>query len=122
MCTFAALERAWREAEQPHQREHVMPYLYEPADNTKQLAGGPLPSTFRVLMINHDVNYGHLRWTVDTTEDLEMVRQIYAHFPGRDDFTWLDVLEFVQHHPELDQINADVQHKTLRDVDERGAA
>jgi len=29
ICTFAVLERAWREAKEPHQREHVMPYLYE---------------------------------------------------------------------------------------------
>ena len=28
-CTFAALERAWQEATEPYQREHVMPYLYE---------------------------------------------------------------------------------------------
>jgi spore coat polysaccharide biosynthesis protein SpsF len=99
-----------------------MPYLYEPATSNQQLPGGSLSATFRVLVVNHDVDYGHLRWTVDTAEDLELVRQIYAHFPGRGDFTWLDVLEMVQHHPELGQINADVQHKTLRDVDERGAA
>lgn len=29
VCSFRALERAWKEAEQPYQREHVMPYLYE---------------------------------------------------------------------------------------------
>ena len=127
VCTFAALERAWREADLPHHREHVMPYLYEPATSNQQLPGGSLSSTFRVLVVNHDVDgdrksLGHLRWTVDTAEDLNLIRQIYAHFPGRDDFTWLDVLELVQHNPELGQINADVQHKTLRDVDERGAA
>jgi len=126
VCTFAALERAWREADLPHHREHVMPYLYEPATSNQQLPGGSLFSTFRVLVVNHDVDgdrksLGHLRWTVDTAEDLNLIRQIYAHFPGRDDFTWLDVLELVQHNPELGQINADVQHKTLRDVDERGA-
>jgi len=126
VCTFAALERAWREADLPHHREHVMPYLYEPATSNQQLPGGSLSSTFRVLVVNHDVDgdrksLGHLRWTVDTAEDLNLIRQIYAHFPGRDDFTWLDVLELVQHNPELGQINADVQHKTLRDVDERGA-
>ena len=31
VCSFAALERAWREAEQPHEREHVMPYLHDGA-------------------------------------------------------------------------------------------
>ena len=28
VCSFAALERAWKEADQKYQREHVMPYLY----------------------------------------------------------------------------------------------
>ena len=38
-------------------------------------------------MVNNDVDYGNLRWTVDTSEDLEFIRQVYAHFSGRDDFT-----------------------------------
>ena len=29
VCSFAALERAWQEADQPYHREHVMPFLYE---------------------------------------------------------------------------------------------
>ena len=29
VATFAALERAWKEATAKHDREHVMPYLYE---------------------------------------------------------------------------------------------
>src|SRR5512141_2099228 len=29
VCTFAALERAWQEATEPFQREHVMPFIYE---------------------------------------------------------------------------------------------
>ena len=28
VCTFAALENAWENATEKHQREHVMPYLY----------------------------------------------------------------------------------------------
>ncbi|MBN2257957.1 MAG: glycosyltransferase family protein [Anaerolineaceae bacterium] len=29
VCKIEALERAWCEAKSPHEREHVMPYLYE---------------------------------------------------------------------------------------------
>ena len=47
---------------------------------------------FRVLLVNHPEDFGTLRWTVDTAEDLEALRQIYARFPGRDDFSWLEVL------------------------------
>ena len=110
VCTFRALERAWKETSKPHHREHVMPYLYEEEGR------------FRVLLVNHEPDYGSLRWTVDTSEDLELVRQIYARFPGRDDFTWLEVLALFEREPELAQINAQVQHKSLTDVDERRAA
>jgi spore coat polysaccharide biosynthesis protein SpsF len=103
VCTFAALERAWNEADKPHQREHVMPYLYEHE------------GLFRVLRIDHEPDYGHLRWTVDTSEDLEFVRQVYAFFQGNNDFSWLDVLALVESKPELIEINAGVRHKTLLD-------
>jgi spore coat polysaccharide biosynthesis protein SpsF len=107
MCTFAALERVWREAQEPHHREHVMPYFYEN------------PEEFNTLHILHEPDYGHLRWTVDTPEDLALLQEIVKHFPGRDDFSWLDVLKLVREHPELQEINADIQHKTHLDVDER---
>jgi spore coat polysaccharide biosynthesis protein SpsF len=108
VCSFAGLALAWREATLPHQREHVMPFFYEQ------------PERFRILLINHPVDYGALRWTVDTADDLELLRQIFAHFENRDDFSWLDVLDLVQHQPELAQINARVQHKDYRAADERG--
>ncbi len=66
--------------------------------------------------------YGALRWTVDTAEDLELLRQVYAHFPGRDDFSWLEVLDLLERQPELLAINAGVQHKHYRQVDERARA
>jgi spore coat polysaccharide biosynthesis protein SpsF len=107
VCTFEALETAWNEAAAKHQREHVMPFFYENLER------------FRVLLVNHPENFGTLRWTVDTAEDLEALRQIYARFPGRDDFSWLEVLALYQREPELAQINAQVQHKHYRQVDER---
>jgi spore coat polysaccharide biosynthesis protein SpsF len=130
VCSFAALERAWREAASPHQREHVMPYLYEGSPVIDSRNGLPLrlppgavsaglAPAFRVLLINHSQDYGSLRWTVDTPQDLEMARRLLALFPGRDDFTWLEALAQFQAHPELQAINAAVQHKSLYDVDER---
>ena len=108
VCTFRALERAWKEAREPHEREHVMPYLYEQEGR------------FRVLLINHDPDYGALRWTVDTAEDLELARRIYAYFGGRDDFGWEGVLALFEEHPELGAINAGVRHKSVHEVDSRG--
>jgi spore coat polysaccharide biosynthesis protein SpsF len=107
ICTFEALDRAWREAREPHEREHVMPYLYE------------TPGRFRCRIGNYGTDFGGQRWTVDTPEDLEVVRKVYDAFDGREDFTWLDVLHLFEGHPELSEINAGISHKTFYDVDSR---
>ena len=77
------------------------------------------PERFNILHILHEPDYGHLRWTVDTPEDLEFLQKVAAHFSGRDDFSWLDVLKYVEAHPELSAINAQVRHKDYREVDDR---
>ena len=115
VCTFAALENAWENATEKHQREHVMPYLYEGTKlNTKKrlLHTGTSPRGFKIALLNHVPDYGKLRWTVDTPEDLEFIRQIFARFDN-DDFDWHDILALLEREPELAKINADVHHKTL---------
>jgi spore coat polysaccharide biosynthesis protein SpsF len=124
-CTFPALERAWKEATEPYQREHVMPYLYEgvnlqPATCNLQLAArilqiGVSPHGFHVALLNHDPDYGALRWTVDTPEDLELIRQVYARFSGRDDFGWRDILTLFEREPELAKLNASIKAKGMTD-------
>lgn len=107
VCSYAALDRAWREASEPFEREHVMPYLYDQ------------PGRFHVLLADLEADYSGYRWTVDTPQDLELIQRIYAHFPSRDDFGWREVLALVQAHPELAEINQGVAHKELKDVDRR---
>lgn len=106
-CWFEGLETIWKEAKEKHQREHVMPFFYEH------------PERFNIMHITHEPSLGHLRWTVDTPEDLALLRQIAAYFPGRDDFSWLEVAELVRQHPELTEVNAAVRHKDYREVDNR---
>ncbi len=115
VCTFAALENAWKNATKKHQREHVMPYLYENTTlNTENrlLHTGISPRGFKIALFNHHPDYGDLRWTVDTPEDLEFIRQVFARFDN-DDFGWHDILSLLEKEPELAKINADVHHKTL---------
>ncbi len=106
VCAFKVLKTAWEEAKKPHQREHVMPFIYENRER------------FRIALIEHTENLGHLRWTVDEPEDLQLVREIVRHFPDNT-FTWLDVVDLFKRKPELAKINAGVQHKSAHDVDER---
>jgi len=143
VCSFAALERAWHEAHERFHREHVMPYLYEdvslfPVQNSQvdlpyHLAHGVSPRGFRVIQLHHTPDQGSLRWTVDTPADLELVQQIFEHLMAPKDqvssdpfdetiFPWHTVLSLVQSHPELSEINASIQHKTVFDVDTRTQA
>lgn len=121
-CTFAALERAWKEAKEPQHREHVMPYFYEGVKlvtENRTLQTGVSPRGFNIALLHHPTDFGDYRWTVDTPEDLEFMRQIYSRFNGRDDFTWKEMLDLVHNEPDLMKINAGVQHKTLKDIDKR---
>lgn len=105
-CTRAALDAAWREAKAPHQREHVMPFLYEN------------PQRFNILHMEHHPSYGQYRWTLDTPEDLQLLREVATHFAD-DAFSWLDVIRLFEQQPHLAQINAAVPHKSQYDVDPR---
>jgi spore coat polysaccharide biosynthesis protein SpsF len=104
VCSFEALEAAWREAEDPYEREHVLPFIYERR------------ARFRVFLLRGPEDHGQLRWTVDTSEDLEVVRRVFAHFGGRDDFTWLEVLDLFAADPSLAAINASVEHRGFREA------
>jgi spore coat polysaccharide biosynthesis protein SpsF len=121
-CTYDVLEKAWKAGKEPQHREHVMPYFYEGVELSiinRQLQTGISPRGFNIALLHHTTDFGDYRWTVDTPEDLEFMRQVYSRFNGRDDFLWKEVLELVHNEPELMQINATVKHKTLKDIDER---
>jgi spore coat polysaccharide biosynthesis protein SpsF len=133
-CTFAALERAWKESTETFHREHVMPFIYEgtrfesKVESRKSKDLRPLtfdsvvgisPRSFKIAQLHHTPNHGNLRWTVDTPEDLTFIRELFAQLKDKPDFTWYDTLQIVQQHPELTQINATVRHKTMKEVDER---
>jgi spore coat polysaccharide biosynthesis protein SpsF len=110
VSTFAALERAWQEAKTQPEREHVFPYLYDQ------------PGRFKIHILNHEPDNGSLRWTVDTAEDLELIREIFHRFLPRVDFGWMEILDLMEREPELMEVNAAVKHKSYMDVDELGSS
>jgi len=122
VCTFAALDKAWKESTEVFHREHVMPYLYEGVELTREsrtLETGVSPRGYKVALLHHTTDFGDYRWTVDTPEDLEFMRQVYSRFDGRDDFSWKEVLDLVHREPQLMQINSGIRHNTLKDIDKR---
>lgn len=98
-----ALGVAHAEAGGPHERAHVTPFLYEH------------PERFDLLSVRSDVDVDHsdLRWTVDATEDLELVRELFAR--GAGEMGWREIARLFEEEPSLASINATVPQKTLRD-------
>lgn len=102
VMTFSALEAAWREARQPYQRTHVTPYIYEN------------PERFRILRVTGDRDYSAYRWTVDTPEDLELVRAVYDRLEG-DSFLLDDIVRLMEREPELAEINRSIAQKAVHE-------
>lgn len=96
--SFSALDRTWTEAKAPRFREHVTLYTRSH------------PEIFRIRGLTSDVDYSHMRWVIDTKDDLEFVRRIYEHI-GNDEFSWRDVLVLLENHPEWLDINKHVRQK-----------
>jgi spore coat polysaccharide biosynthesis protein SpsF (cytidylyltransferase family) len=90
--SFAALERAWREAELPSEREHVTPYLWKN------------PSKFRLANVAHDRDLSGLRWTVDEAPDLTFARAVYMALGPK--FGTHEVLALLAKRADISQLNA----------------
>ena len=101
VASFSTLKRAWENAREPYQRSHVMPYIYQ---NSTQ---------FRLCSVKGLEDYSHHRWTLDTPEDLEFMRGVYAKLSRNEDFGWQDVLKIVERDPALRAINRNIRQKAL---------
>lgn len=97
---FDVLEQAWREDLNPAWREHVTPYIHHN------------PDLFRIHDIINEVDYSHMRWTVNTSKDLAFVRRVYDRF-GHDRFSWHEVLAALEEHPEWLEINRHIEQKVI---------
>lgn len=95
---FTALARAWREAVDPTCREHVTPYLYRS------------PGEFALLPVLSDIDASHYRWTVDTHEDLQLLRAVHE-VVGGDSYSWRAALDIAERHPQWAAINGHIQQK-----------
>ena len=101
--TREALEQAWSHAREPWQRAHVTPYLYQH------------PDQFRLHGVVAEKDHSDLRWTVDTPEDLALVRSLHQYLGNRDDCTWQEVLAVIERLPALTRINEHVRQKALEE-------
>lgn len=106
VCTAEALRSADKHANQPFEREHVMPYLYE------------VEGRFKIDVLDLEDDLSEYRWTVDTELDLQAVREL-AKLCGPEPYSWTDVLEVSKTNPWISEINSDVPHKSVSETDHR---
>lgn len=103
--TYAALKKAAEEADEPYQREHVTPYLYQH------------PELFAISQYTDPAGEDHssMRWTLDTPEDFTFLQAVYAACPHGSprDITTAEVLNALARDPTLLNINRHVRQKTL---------
>lgn len=94
---FSALEKAYREAKETSEQEHVTPYIWK----NSTFKGGAL---FRSDCVINKVDYSNIRLTVDRLEDFmvieELVKLLGTEKP------WMDYVVALKNHPEILQLNA----------------
>lgn len=98
--SFSALATAARDAKSSAEREHVTPYLRD-------------SGRFALHNVRCDVELarGYYRWTVDEASDLEFVRAVYRCLGTGQFFDWRTVIELLDAHPELLDLNGAVIHQ-----------
>ncbi len=98
------LDLADREATEPHQREHVTPFLHQQ------------PSRFRLGAQGRSNEIAPQRWCVDEPADFELlVKMLEELTPTDPDFGWQDCVRVIDEHPEWATINSEVRQRTLPD-------
>jgi len=93
--SFGALEKAWKEAKLKSEHEHVTPYIW------KQ------PKIFKIKNVNNSDDLSHHRWTLDTPEDLELIRKVVKEMSRYDGYCGLEcILQIIEKHPDWQEINS----------------
>lgn len=92
--TFEALKKAFKEAKDPHEREHVTPYIRNH------------PELFQLANFSQEKDLSHHRWTLDYPEDFEFIKEVYQRlYPENPEFSTDDVLKLLEKEPKLKEIN-----------------
>jgi spore coat polysaccharide biosynthesis protein SpsF len=109
VATAKALEEAYREARDPAEREHVMPFLYA------------RPERFRIGSLAAPEEAAHGRYTVDTDDDLALARALADRLHKGPPIHLAQLEAIVRAEPELASLNAEVRQKLWKEIDARSS-
>jgi spore coat polysaccharide biosynthesis protein SpsF len=94
--SYEVLEKTWKDAKLPSEREHVTPFIQKNKKNMK------------LHNIKNPKNLSHIRITLDYKEDLEIITKIISRINKRP-ILIQDILDIISGQPDLLKIN---QHIT----------
>lgn len=101
--SFKALEKAFNEAKESFQREHVTPFIW---DNNE---------AFSTCQFKDSEDNSNLRLTLDTEEDLELITEVYSElYDLNSNFGLKEVVELFKRRPELIDINKEIEQKKIK--------
>lgn len=96
--SMLALQEANRKVTSSFCREHVTPYIR--GIHNKYEMG-----EFSIMQVKFLTDLSHIRWTVDTLEDLDRVRELVSKLP--ENYSWLDALSLATKEPHLLGVSTD---------------
>ncbi len=100
--SYEALKKAWGAAERPREREHVTPYIF------------CNPGLFKVANYKNSEQLSHLRWTIDTKEDLQMTKEVYNKLYVKGEIFYMeDILQLLHKYPHISDINNGVEQLAI---------
>lgn len=99
VVNYSVLEYTCRTARDSYHREHVTAYIYDHPDRFK----------IQPLHLPLDLRTPELRLCVDEMSDLVLVERIFEHFSPGSDFSLSEIMECLNLHPELREINRNVK-------------
>jgi spore coat polysaccharide biosynthesis protein SpsF len=97
------LEKIFRSATSAAAKEHVTAYVMEK------------PNEFAIHQVSAETDDSDLRWTVDTAEDLELIRTLFGELGLATIRPYREVVAAVRARPELATINAHITQKNWQD-------
>jgi spore coat polysaccharide biosynthesis protein SpsF len=104
IINLSALEKADKNAKSQSEREHVTPYTKSHSE------------IFKIQSIESNFKNQSIRLTVDTIEDLKLMKLIYENLGNLEELKTEEVISFLERHPEFCKINAHVKQKIRNSV------
>lgn len=97
IISFEAIEKAWKNAVLPSDKEHVTKYVYT---HEKE---------FEIFNVKNEKDFSEFRWAVDEVEDLKLIKEIVKRIKKRPIHTE-DIIKILEKEPQLKKINESVSN------------